>query len=69
MIKNQNEKTIVKNQLQGSAYLRSISVGISEENTIVLLGQTMMRDYWIVQVHKKLFAIPAYQMKELEFKS
>lgn len=69
MIKNQNEKTIIKNQLQGSTYLRSISVGLSEGNTIELLGQTMMKDYWIVQVHKKLFAIPAYQMKELELKS
>lgn len=69
MIKIHNEKTIIKNQLQGSIYLRSISVGLSEGNTIVLLGQTMMRDYWIVQVHKKLFAIPAYQMNDLELKS
>lgn len=69
MIKNKKEKTIVKNQLQGSFYLRNISIGMAEGNTIILLGQTMMKDYWIVQVHKKLFAIPDWQMKKMELKS
>lgn len=69
MLKKLEEKTIMKNRLQGSAYLRSISIGMDEENTIILLGQTMMKDYWLVQVHKKLFAIPVWQMEKVELKS
>lgn len=60
------ESTIVANHLKGNAYLRSISVGLLEGNTIKVLNKTPLEDYVVVEVHKKIFAVPKWMMEKLE---
>lgn len=58
--------TIIKNHLQNVSYLQSISIGLSEGTEIEILKETPFQDYTIIQVHKKIFALPQWMMKKLE---
>ncbi len=57
---------IVQNKLSSVRYLESVSVGLTPGTEVILLGKTPFQDYMLVQVHKKIFAIPSEMIEKIE---
>lgn len=60
---------IIKNHLNSSNYLQCVSIGMKEGAEIEIIFETPFSDYVIVQVHKKIFALPRWMMEEIEVKA
>ncbi len=61
------KRIINKITLKGSEFLQCLSIGLTPKSSLTHLGQTPNKDFEIVLIHSKIFALPKSITKGISY--